>query len=32
MGVAGREFASQRFGADVMVDALEREYAAVLQL
>jgi glycosyltransferase involved in cell wall biosynthesis len=26
MGAAGRAFASQRFGADVMVDALERVY------
>jgi glycosyltransferase involved in cell wall biosynthesis len=30
MGFAGRMFASQRFGADVMVDALEREYLAVM--
>ena len=26
MGTAGRAFASQRFGAEVMVDALERVY------
>jgi glycosyltransferase involved in cell wall biosynthesis len=30
MGLAGREFASKRFGADVMVDALERQYQMVL--
>jgi glycosyltransferase involved in cell wall biosynthesis len=30
MGSAGREFASKRFGADTMVEALEREYLAVL--
>ena len=31
MGSVGREFASKRFGADVMVDALEREYQALLK-
>jgi glycosyltransferase involved in cell wall biosynthesis len=30
MGSAGREFASKRFGADVMVNALDREYHALL--
>jgi glycosyltransferase involved in cell wall biosynthesis len=30
MGSAGREFASQRFGADVMVKALEQEYTAAI--
>jgi glycosyltransferase involved in cell wall biosynthesis len=31
MGSAGREFASKRFGADVMVEALERAYQTLLQ-
>ena len=30
-GNAGRQFAAQRFGADTMIDALEREYAATLK-
>ena len=31
MGSAGREFASKRFGADVMVKALESEYESALK-
>jgi hypothetical protein len=31
MGAAGREFAAKRFGADAMVEGLERVYAEALK-